>query len=351
MKKLIAVAVLGALAAPAFADSGNVTISGDVRGGYEHKNSALGANSTSQNEINGRGNIIFSGSEDLGNGTKAIFQVKNRFGITGNADSGAGNTFANKASWVGLSGSWGKVRIGHGESLYGDGKYDNAVWYGDDPIIGSHADYKNTNMLRYDFPAMGNFSGGLAFYAGEDKTNNATGVNRAANTYQGRLDYDAENWNVGFGFESGTVKLDSDSWVNSTGYAYTGKSRVRNWIAAAGLKFGDFDAGIEYSDNRVKDIGGADVHARNKTLGLYLNYTAGKLGMSLQYFGQKANGGAAGSNVTEKGRTWTASLRYAMSKRTQVFTEIWSGKLSGDATTDAQERKRTKFLVGMKHSF
>lgn len=115
-KKIIALAIAAISAAPAFAQS-NVTIYGRADYGYLSRSGDDGGspNRDRKNEfasgIGAGSRIGFKGSEDLGNGLKAIFQAEFGMGIDANANPGAGNgaTWWNRNSYVGLTGNWGTV--------------------------------------------------------------------------------------------------------------------------------------------------------------------------------------------------------------------------------------------------
>lgn len=110
-KKLIAVA-LAALPAAAMAD---VTLYGTLKASLEHD--TLTGNA-SQSRLEDNTSIIgFKGSEDLGNGLKAVWQVENRVYLDGNRTEG----FGSRDSFIGLDGGeLGQVRIGHVANLLND---------------------------------------------------------------------------------------------------------------------------------------------------------------------------------------------------------------------------------------
>ncbi len=348
-KHHIALAIAAALAGVAHADSGNVTIKGDLRVGvqfsndqasfYEKKNSSA-ATAARQTAVDGRGNIYFGGAEDLGNGNSAIFQIGSRFSTDGSGVDEFGTsrdgTFGNRNTWVGLKGGWGTLRLGKGEDNYGDGKYDKLTVWGDTPLIGSHAKrHSDSNMVRYDLPALGQFSGSLQYKAGEDKTT----TTKANDAYLFRGDYNADNWDVGFGYEGGRK----------------GGDKLANYILAADLKFDAFQAGVEYSSNKDKTTDGV-----GKTTGLYLNYTMDKWNFAAQYYKQKVTAGSSASikfdllgtsngltvpaGTSVKAKTFALGAGYALSKRTKVFGEYWQGKLENT-------KKARVFEIGVKHSF
>ena len=117
-KKLIALAVAGLAAAPAFAQT-NVTIYGVADATFDNvratsstsKADAIGTNSNlgSTNRVSANSSYLgFKGTEDLGNGLKAVFQFES--GINFDAATG---TWANRDSFVGLSGGFGTVVAGN----------------------------------------------------------------------------------------------------------------------------------------------------------------------------------------------------------------------------------------------
>ncbi|HYS89029.1 MAG TPA: porin, partial [Bradyrhizobium sp.] len=131
-KRLIAAVVGGMLAAPAaFAQ---ITISGTIKDGLEmYKLGAgnAGAAAASSYHYEPRvsdqsSRIIFSGTQDLGGGTRAWFQLDSRFqsdvgGSTQNANGSVTtgiNLWAGGNTGVGLAGDWGKLTIGRWDLHY-----------------------------------------------------------------------------------------------------------------------------------------------------------------------------------------------------------------------------------------
>lgn len=108
-KSLIALSVLAAVAGTAQAQS-SVTIYGVVDMALQHQNTGDPAGSTLglDSGIQSGSRLGFKGSEDLGGGLKANFQLE--MGI--NADTGSsaqgGRAFGRQA-FVGLSGNFGAV--------------------------------------------------------------------------------------------------------------------------------------------------------------------------------------------------------------------------------------------------
>ena len=145
-KKLTALAVAGALAAPAaaFAQASNVTIYGRANLGLDTY-SATGATAGSAFDYKSRNRVYdagsrlgFNGTEDLGGGLKAIFLMESGVNIdTGGATGQSGSPNPNsgllssRVGHVGLeSSSWGRLTFGRSH-----------VWWGNSTIEQTGANY------------------------------------------------------------------------------------------------------------------------------------------------------------------------------------------------------------------
>jgi predicted porin len=110
-KHLIAAAVAGALAVPAMAQ---VTVSGAVEVGYGSvETTATNTNRSLVGNAYTTSNITFKGSEDLGGGLKASFQLTQEFDpATGELDDTSAGAGQFQTAFVGLAGGFGNVRLG-----------------------------------------------------------------------------------------------------------------------------------------------------------------------------------------------------------------------------------------------
>ncbi len=210
-KKLLAIAVAGALAAPgvALAQASSVTISGFFKASLQQINysgantqPAVGAavasrlGNSSESRLNDQASRIwFRVNEDLGNGLAAIGQIEQRFNLSTNA-SPSGNAWAQVAAagatFVGLkSKTWGQVTFGMHDLMYGKG---GDYWNGGGagtvegfsagvfdsiarPIAGNTVAPRSTNnaglasitrthqVVRWDAPNWNGFDGTIAWSA------------------------------------------------------------------------------------------------------------------------------------------------------------------------------------------
>lgn len=175
-KKLIAVAIAAISAAPAFAQS-NVTIYGRADYGYMSRSGDNGASPDRdrKNEFAsglGAGSRIgFKGSEDLGNGLKAIFQMEFGMGLDASATSAVagGNTATwwMRNSYVGLTNDkWGTLVGGRLDGVrYGVfNKYDafGGGNVGNFTQMTAQVD-RAENAIAYISPKFGGFDLTLAY--------------------------------------------------------------------------------------------------------------------------------------------------------------------------------------------
>jgi predicted porin len=107
-------AVVGTAAVSA--QTANVTVYGGIRTAMEvarYSGPGFSSRVISQENISSR--FGFRGSESLGGGMNAIFQLESGFG----SDVGNG-TIAGREAWVGLNGGFGEVKFGYGLTPYDD---------------------------------------------------------------------------------------------------------------------------------------------------------------------------------------------------------------------------------------
>ena len=117
-KSLVALAVVAAV--PAFAQAQtSIQLTGSVDVAVESLNKHASSSGKSDLQINdgiwGGSKVGIVGSEELGNGLKAIFNLE----YEANADNGRladSSRFWSGQSWVGLNGGFGTVKLGRQDS-------------------------------------------------------------------------------------------------------------------------------------------------------------------------------------------------------------------------------------------
>lgn len=172
-KKLLALAVAGACIAPtAMAQTANpVTLYGRI---YVMVESVKAQGLPTRTRVTDGSSLIgVRGTEDLGGGLKAFFQLETAF-ETGNS---AGNTYATRNSGVGLQGGWGSLMAGRWDSPYKSATIAIDP-FGDLTIAGitsalndrGNHDRRTQNVIQYWSPAMGGFAFRLSHGVNEGKT-------------------------------------------------------------------------------------------------------------------------------------------------------------------------------------
>lgn len=134
------------------------------------------------------------GSEDLGGGMKAIFQLENGFLTDSGSMIAAGKIF-NRASWVGLSGSTGTVKLGRQVDYVADklGQWSNGYQlfnfylYHPGNLDGLSSQFPVDNAIAYQSPRFGGLQVSAMYGLGE-----VPGSSSAKRTYSLAGTYDAE---------------------------------------------------------------------------------------------------------------------------------------------------------------
>lgn len=159
-KTLLALAAIAASSA-SFAQS-SVTLYGVVDASLESvKGEKTVTRVTSGNLATSR--LGFKGTEDLGSGMKATFNLEAPVTV----DTGAaGSTFWDRQAWVGVGGGFGELRLGRTDSPIGDiaGNVLSAQAYDDLKLLGTRGgdSYRRvSNAVTYLLPTLV-FGGGVA---------------------------------------------------------------------------------------------------------------------------------------------------------------------------------------------
>jgi len=385
-KKLIAVAIAAISAAPAFAQS-NVTIYGRVDYGFMSRSGSSGGVDIrgTKNEmasgIQAGSRIGFKGSEDLGNGLKAIFQAES--GLQNDANNGGSSagiwSGALRNIYVGVTGNLGTVVGGRLDGVrYGVyNKYDAFAGGG----MGNFTQMtlqvdRADNAIAYVSPNWSGFSLVLAHSrdtAGQEfqqvqTLNNTVAVGASSNTGDGLLytikgGYDNGPISIDVGYE--TIKYDSsnaalagniidDQVVYYVGASYDfGKIKVRglldhhhadgsnNFSVAPGVKqLADYDAWFLSATMPVGNF--------------LLKATYGQIDEN-RNLAERAAGIVQGGDATK----WGIGANYNLSKRTNVYVDY--AQISNDRTANytinpaanaQQVGYGTKgFNMGLAHNF
>lgn len=154
MKRSIFLAAVATLAAGSALAQSSVTVYGRLNVTAER----FRANNTTTYVLNNNASRIgFKGTEDLGGGMKASFLIESGF----SPDTGAAaGTFWGRESWVGLSGDFGKVRLGNmgpTNAYFTTADYISMHNHDTGTSEDKLYDYpgRATNMIAYTSPSFG----------------------------------------------------------------------------------------------------------------------------------------------------------------------------------------------------
>jgi predicted porin len=363
-KSLIALAVASAVAAPAFAASSNVDVYGTLRYSLDHYNTdaATGDNWTINDQTSRFG---IKGSEDLGGGLKAVWQIEQQIAATtaplagGGAfgDAGLRNTF------IGVAGGFGTVIIGRHDTPYKLG--GSADVFGDTSadsqkngtgIIGRNGfDNRVSGTVAYVSPDFSGFHFAAAIVPGEGTANAANGLMDAyslVGVYANgplKVTLGYENFDKELGNVAGTPAVAAVTTLDSGGDTVTLSPAVAAVAAVPGAKdksavkfnigYKIGDIGLGYTYERSKD--GYTAAAQTDTSHLAsITYAMGPITLAGQYgmFKDKQ------TSAADLNRTTLGAI-YNLSKRTNVYA-AYDMENYGAGGVDADI-----ITMGVNHSF
>lgn len=357
-KSLIALAVLSTLAGTAFAQTA-ITIYGVVDAGIVYDNAGAGRNWRLDSGNQSGSRIGFKGSEDLGSGLSAIFNVENGFN-TDNGTLAQSNATTNRLfgrqAWVGLKGGFGSVKLGRQLTpLYVAmdqidpfriglaGNAQRAFGYGlynADPFL------RTDNTISYSMPDVSGLTGTLSYSFGEQP-----GAFASNRTYA-----------AGVGYANGPINA-------QLAYQKSTTATLPGAVATAGSAAAVFGGGGTTADLRTILVGGYYDLGVAKAHLAYGDTHADSAATSLKtrnwLLGVSAPVGGAGTVMASWNRNdirdlangksdqWAIGYAHAVSKRTNLYTSI--GYTKNDAgvslNSTAPGQSDRLFNVGVRHLF
>ena len=368
-KKLIALAVAGLASSAAFAQS-NVTIYGLLQPSYDIMSIKGGTGATGDvtDMAFNNSRIGFKGSEDLGNGLKAIFQIESKVDLV-NKGTG-GDSFGDRDSWVGLAGSFGSLTFGNHQTAY------KKVADFADPFADSIGDYNNI-MAVYNQGGAGGSTfqvdgadsdfnrrvsksayytsprwSGFQVVASYGLRNVLEDVNGAANNTKG----DESILSGGLHYKNGNLGLMAayETQSNKTAGAVTTDHEIKGMKVGGSYKFA-FGTSVAAIYEKLKQDNTFDVkhyfvsasHPITSNIDLMASY--------IKAADDKIAAGDQGA------RNWNLGVNYKLSKRTSVqgiYTNL-KNEAQGNYIIDsngygvdgATGYKISGFSVRLKHAF
>jgi predicted porin len=331
-KNILAVAIAGAMAVPFAANASAPTLYGQMNVTLD----SVSKNGTSVQNRNSR--LGVKGSEDLGNGLKAVYQFETTLNVNGD-----GNGFgAQRNTFVGVSGGFGTVIAGrHDTPLRLIQPNDN---FNDSAYLGNNTSRfggleKGTlsgedrldNMVAYLSPNINGFQvvfGGVTTAAGQAKDQ------QLGNAYSASVAYGSKRNGL---------------------YAAVGLTQRTDKLLGANKDQQNTRAVVQYADSGLV-VSGMFNGVTAKGTGTDNAYTLGAA-YTMGDFTPRAKVAivdyAKNSTVggTKDATNYAIGLDYALGKKTRTFVEYGvldkntvGGVSVGDKSTDV-------FTVGIAHSF
>lgn len=376
-KTLLAAALLAGFAGVAQAET-SVTLYGiiDTGLGYNKISGAKDGGPVSNGSrigmINGVQNGSrwgLRGSEDLGDGLRAVFQLESGFD-SGNGKSGQSSRLFGRQATVGLaSDSWGQLDFGRQTNIAS--KYFGSI----DPFgagfgqanIGTGFSAANTqrydNMVMYQTPSFSGFQFGVGYsFNADDNKTAETGFRTADNTraittglryvngpLNVALTYDQLNRsNVG---KSGDVDTTPRQYILGGSYDF----EVVKLALAAGRTENGWFAGPGVNGNSLLSKNIADnltnTFQKNFKANSYLVGLSAPIGGASNVFGSwqmvDPKGSFSDDNNLEKMNVFSAGYTYDLSKRTNLYA--YGSYAKNYAFIDGL--KSTAVGVGLRHRF
>ncbi|MBN8767520.1 MAG: hypothetical protein ABT22_11230 [Thiobacillus sp. SCN 64-317] len=325
-KKLIALALASAFAAPAFAATSNVDIYGVMNLSVERIDSSVSGKDKSTSINSNSSRLGFKGTEDLGGGLAAIWQIESSIA----ADSGSG-TLAARNTFVGLKGGFGTVMLGKidtpmkglGRAVdnFGDGIADSRNILGSSTAPNAAGtrgtslwDARPNNTIQYVTPDFSGLSGSLAY---STDTGAGSGSN-ANNPCVVGLDCNKNDaWSVAANYNNGPLLLGAGYEKHNTLNAATSPNDISSkiWRVIAGYSFAGAKIGGLYEKASGDLLTNNDNLADRKAWGLFGNYAIGAITLKANYLKADDTSNIANSSAKQ----YTLGADYALSKRTTAY--------------------------------
>ncbi|WP_028537182.1 porin [Paludibacterium yongneupense] len=368
MKKRMIAAAITAIGLSPLAQA-DVTLYGFMSASVESVKAT--GNGSASNEMGARlrvedqnSRIGIKGNEDLGNGTRAIWQVESalrNFEQGGTTDTGTSAVFATRNTFVGLDNSrYGTIQLGNHDSSYrrlttiaigqnvmADTTADISA--NNNSTIGNRGDTRLANSVHYTTPVVGGLQVGLSWGADETRASdtNQAQTNRAR--YTAAALYTHGGLKVAAGFDR-TNDTAAKLGTGSFNTAYAGKNRSFYKVAAA-YRFvtntaliGDYEYGSYGSAT-----GSSDMKQSDWTIALTQDFGAATLKAAYHKLGKLSNA-TTGTPEQWAAKQWILGGTYNLSKQTQLlayYTRLQNNTLqnanfgvdglysSGNGTTSA----------------
>ena len=281
----------------------------------------------------------FKGTEDLGGGLKANFQLTSFIKVdTGSQGRFANDTFFSRDANVSLSGSFGSVMLGRwmapnflpsvvGNPLGDSFTFSPLILHMNVPLFNgtgwgatTPSDTGWSNQLVYSTPNIGGFKANLQYQFGEQAGNNGK-----------------KNVGANFFYFGGPLTLtgfyERDQISNPGAGSYLGTTK-KDWMLLGAYDFGMVKPYLSYGEKKIDDT--ASTKGKTVQVGASAPLGNGKL------LAEWVKTEWSTPDVSRK--TFTLGYDYNLSKRTDVYAMYMNDKITNQSTGNS-------FGVGIRHRF
>lgn len=348
-KKLMAIAVAGALGAPAvvMAQASTVQIYGNITYEYGIIDQGPGQRNTDYADTPGGSAIGFRGEEKLGGGLSAWFQCETSADVRAMDQEG----WCTRNSAVGFKGGFGNLHFGRWDTpmkralnMGSVGAEETGIlgmsflpWGGSggadatasaDGAVRQRWKRREAGLTYYESPKFGGLQVLAAFGTGN------VAADSAAAALDGSVNAKPRVWSAGLTYGAGPLALGAGYERHNQFGRYapvsTQDADDKAWGLSAGYKFGNFEVGATYLDAKYETLPGQELKKRTATIGVEWQiagphqiaamyaWAGDSKGNSTAGVGGTANGALAASGSDTGGDAWSIAYRYSFSKRTSV---------------------------------
>jgi predicted porin len=315
-RSFLIAAALASVGASAFAQS-NVTLYGRLNVSIERQKNDAGATNTVMQNSSSRFGL--KGTEDLGGGMNAGFQIESGFNPANGAATG-GTNFWSRQSEVNLGGSFGKVRLGN---------FTSEAYYATSDYIGMHNHETGTSSDAF-YAYLGRNSSKVAYrtpgFSGATLEGAVTEGGTGNRTFDFALNYDAGPMHLGAGYEK-----NSPTNKNAKQFAIRGLYELGAFTVGAYVQRDTDGYGVNYGNRTTYRLSG--MYAMGNTE-FHANY--GHAGDYSKRVGDDA------------ANQYTLAINQNLSKRTKIYG--FYTKVS-DSNLKVYGGDFSSFAVGVRHNF
>lgn len=285
--------------------------------------------------VSGQGSasrLGFRGTEDLGGGMRAIFNLEAAINTDNGTGGGVGGGLMfNRQSWVGLGGNWGQVTFGRqfrpeARAVFGMDPFD-AGSVASPPNTYANTVFRSDNAIVYESPRMAGFVGRVMYAFGE----RAGGVSGALDDIGASLQYYNGPLYVAYGYDSqrNAAATDRRKW-NSLGGSY------------------DFGVAKLYGAYRTREEGVANLDETNYWLGVGVPIGPLTLQATIGRVDDK-------TRLNRDAKGYSFGAEYVLSKRTDVYMRYAKLRNENGATFGLDNGingpRPSSIVAGLRHRF